>query len=185
MGYTTNFDGGFDITPTLKKRDKEFLLKLSETRRMGRIGLDPKYGIEGEFYVEGKGDFGQERESSIIDYNKPPSTQPGLWCQWVPNKEGTFLEWNGGEKFYEYVAWLEYIIDKILAPKGYVLNGDCAWQGEESDDKGIIRVKNNVVTTAVGRTVYDDQDEPPETPHSPNIPGLPEGSPKVKRTRLI
>ena len=28
------------------------------------------------------------------------------------------------EKFYYYVEWLRYLIDNILAPRGYILNGD-------------------------------------------------------------
>jgi hypothetical protein len=77
-----------------------------------------------------------------------------LWCQWVPTDDGSELVWDGGEKFYNYVEWLDYLIDKILAPRGYTLNGECQWFGEERDDVGVIIVKNNIVTTKVGKLTY-------------------------------
>jgi len=103
------------------------------------------YGTEGEFYVESKNNMGQDREDNIIDYNEPPSTQPGLWLQWIPTDDGTALHWDEGEKFYEYIDWMKYLIKKILAPNRYVLNGTIKWQGEEIQDRGNIHVKNNKV----------------------------------------
>jgi hypothetical protein len=154
MGYTTDFEGSFNITPVLSQKDNEFLTKFSETRRMAR-SVGPEYGIEGEFYVDGTGWAGQDSDTTVIDYNRPPSTQPGLWCQWVPTDDGSELVWDGGEKFYSYVEWLNYLIDKILAPRGYTLNGECKWFGEERSDFGVIIVKNNKVTTRAGKLVYD------------------------------
>lgn len=145
MGYTTDFRGQFDISTRLDTDTQTLLTKLNETRRMARK-LGPEYGIEGEFYVDGKGSFGQDREDSVIEYNRPPSTQPSLWCQWRPTKDGLHIEWDGGEKFYSYVEWIEYIINKILAPRGYFLTGIVEWRGEDWDDVGAIHIKNNVVT---------------------------------------
>lgn len=71
---------------------------------------------------------------------------PSFWCQWMPSEDGNSIEWDGGEKFYEYTAWLKYIIDHFLEPKGYVLNGKVKWQGEEMDDRGELTVVDNVVT---------------------------------------
>jgi hypothetical protein len=70
------------------------------------------------------------------------------------------IEWDGGEKFYDYVEWLEYIINNFLAPKGYVLNGECPYQGEDSDDVGKIVVKDNVVTRLEGYIAYKNAEEP-------------------------
>jgi len=154
MGYTTNFNGSFNITPALSPDDHSFLTKFSETRRMAR-NVGTEYGVQGEFYVGAEGIYGQDDDATVIDYNRPPSTQPGLWCQWIPNEDGTILEWDGGEKFYSYVEWLEYLINSILAPRGYTLNGQCEWQGEESDDFGKIVVVNNVVTAEWVCRVYD------------------------------
>lgn len=147
MGYTTDFRGKLILNKKLTKKDNEFLVKFAETRRMAR-NVDPKYGVEGEFYVDGRDEFfSTDKDKDIIDYNRPPKTQPGLWCQWVPSEDGLGIEWDGGEKFYNYVEWLEYIIKNFLAPKGYVLMGTVEWRGEEWDDRGEIRVFNNEVTS--------------------------------------
>lgn len=146
MGYSTEFDGEFNIDRPLHPKIREFLVKFSETRRMKRKVPEELYGIDGEFYVEGEGNAGQDKEDNIIDYNTPPTTQPGLWCEWGVNDEGTEIRWDGGEKFYEYEEWIKYIIDKILAPNNYIVNGEIKWQGEDMNDRGKIIVKDNEVT---------------------------------------
>jgi len=130
MGYTTDFDGQFDLDRPLCEGTRKYLQLFSETRRMKRdakkaakladptreaVGLP--IGKEGEYFVGSTGYMGQDDDGSVINYNYPPSTQPGLWCQWVPNEDGTAIEWDGGEKFYEYVEWLEYIISNFLEPR--------------------------------------------------------------------
>lgn len=147
MGYTTDFAGRFELDKPLAPKMKKFLTMLNETRRMKR-NVDEAFGIDGEFFVFGTGSYGQDQDNTIVDYNQQPSTQPSLWCQWVPNEDGTAIEWDGGEKFYAYSEWLFYIINKILAPNGYTLNGTVIWQGEETGDVGKIHVVNNVVTVA-------------------------------------
>ncbi len=158
MGYSTDFSGQFDLDHPLCEGTCNYLRKFAETRRMKRnaaeaakladpareaVGLP--IGKDGEYFVGSEGFMGQDQDSSIVEYNYPPSTQPGLWCQWVPNEDGTAIEWDGGEKFYEYVEWLEYIISNFLDPWGYKLNGQVEWQGEDMGDRGVIRVKDNVV----------------------------------------
>lgn len=145
MGYTTEFKGKFSLNKKLDKETHDFLVGLATTRRMARK-LPEKYGIEGEFYVDGKGFSFQEHDDSIINYNQPPKSQPSLWCQWIPTSDGLAIEWDGNEKFYSYVEWIEYIIKKILSPRGYALTGKVTWQGEEQPDRGIIEVKNNEIT---------------------------------------
>lgn len=154
MGYTTDFSGAFQLNKPLTVKDFTFLQKLNETRRMARNVDESKYGVEGEFYVDGGGVYGQAQEANIIDFNRPPRTQPGLWCQWTPNEDGTAIEWDGGEKFYNYVEWIKYLIEKILAPRGYVLNGEVNWYGEDSYDVGVICIKDNVVTTKTLTKTY-------------------------------
>jgi len=88
---------------------------------------------------------GQDKDSSIIDYNSPPTTQPGLWCQWIPSKSKDAIEWDGNEKFYDYVEWIQYMINNFFSPWGYVLNGIVYWKGEDENDVGLINIKNNVL----------------------------------------
>lgn len=155
MGYTTDFYGRLKFNKQLSIDDKTFLEKLARTRRVAR-NVDPEYGVEGEFYVDAEGNFGQDFGSdNIIDYNRPPRTQPSLWLQWVPTEDGWYLEWDGSEKFYNYVEWLEYLIDRVLGPKGYILNGELEWEGEESGDLGKIIVTDNVVEVRRGKVIYE------------------------------
>lgn len=161
MGYTTDFNGEFMLDKPLAPEDLDFLNKLNQTRRMKR-NVGPEFGVDGEFYVAGDGDNyllsdDELKPSNIVNHNTPPNTQPGLWCGWRPNDNGTAIEWDGGEKFYEYVAWIQYLITKILAPRGYSLTGDVHWQGEDSDDKGKIVIKNNKVKVLNGYTYFSGQ----------------------------
>ena len=164
MGYTTDFYGSFSFNKPVTKELAEYINKFSGTRRMIRNPEEIKkafpnwedycfngnLGFEGEYFVGGDGFFGQNHDDSIINYNQPPATQPGLWCQWVVSDDGSSLEWDGGEKFYSYDAWLEYLIINFFAPLGYVLNGEVEFQGEDYDDFGAIIVEDNVVDLKYG-----------------------------------
>ena len=83
-------------------------------------------------------------------------TQPGLWCQWVVSDDGKYLEWDGGEKFYNYVDWLKYLIRHFFQNWGLVLNGEIEWKGEEFNDVGKIVVKDNVVKIFIPKFVESD-----------------------------
>ena len=156
MGYTTDFQGEFKLDRPLKAEHAAFLRAFADTRRMARDGTklptDPiRHAAEldhrAEYFVSAGGDFGQASDPSVLDYNSPPADQPGLWCKWEPNEDGTAIRWNGREKFYRYVEWLRYLIVHFLSPWGYDLNGDVSWQGEERGDTGVIRVRHSRVTT--------------------------------------
>ncbi len=79
MGYTTEFSGRFELNKQLTPKMAQYLKLFNETRRMGR-NTDEVFGVQGEFFVFGGGDFGQNREENVIDFNTAPSTQPSLWC---------------------------------------------------------------------------------------------------------
>ena len=94
------------------------------------------------------GDNGQAHDGSVVDYNAPPYGQPSLWCDWVPNEDGTEIRQNGREKFYCYVEWLNYLIEHFLKPWGYKLSGRVTWVGElEDEDQGVIDVDENSVAS--------------------------------------
>jgi len=152
MGYTTYFGGTLSIDPPLTKEQVTYLNKFSDTRRIKRDPAklanmpDPireavnlPAGVDGGYYVGSTSDFGQD-EDAVTNYNSPPSGQPSLWCQWVVSDDGSTLEWDGGEKFYEYGNWLRYLIEHFFSKWGRTLEGEISWQGEESDDRGVIYV---------------------------------------------
>lgn len=159
MGYTTEFQGKLKFNKTVNKELISYINLFSGTRRMARDNdkikkLFPDYkkycfnselGKEGEYFVGGNGFFGDEFDESILDYNEPPKTQPGLWCEWIITDDGRYLEWNGNEKFYYYIEWLGYLIKNFFKPSGFYLNGTIHYRGEDFDDFGTIIVENNVI----------------------------------------
>jgi len=78
----------------------------------------------------------------------------GCWCNWVPNEFGTAIVWDGNERFYDYIKWINYLIKSILEPRGYSLTGYVKWHGDEPDDFGIISIENNVVRIGQGLRSY-------------------------------
>lgn len=70
---------------------------------------------------------------------------PGKWCDWKVTSDGSRLEWGEGEKFYNYIEWLQYLITNYFIPWGCILNGQIYWDGEENNDLGQIVVGDNKV----------------------------------------
>ncbi len=103
-----------------------------------------------------KGKFKLNKTLSLEDYrwlanfaeerHEDPK-YPGIWCQWVPSEDGNYIQWDEGEKFYEYTEWLQWLIANFFQPKGYTLEGVVDWEGEEQGDVGKIIVKDNKVAT--------------------------------------
>jgi hypothetical protein len=78
------------------KRDAKKAALLSDPIREA-AGLPP--GPEGGYFVGGGGFRGQAEDESVLDQNRPPKGQPGLWCQWTASKDRTAIVWGEGEKF--------------------------------------------------------------------------------------
>ena len=163
MGYTTDFSGSLKFNNEVSVELQEYINRFSNTRRMPRDNekikeIYPNWkelcffgelGNMGEYFAPHTHNY----DASIIDHNGfAVSVHPGLWCQWVI--EGNELVWDGGEKFYNYIDWLYYLIENFFDPLGYELSGDITWQGEESDDCGTIHVVNNFVEIKYGMHAY-------------------------------
>ena len=157
MNCTTEFEGSFTFNKPLNTDQIAYLKKFSKTRRMKRNpnliktkanSLREKVGLplgeDAEFYISGKGPFGQNPTKDVVNKNIPPSNQPGFWCQWEPSDDGSELKWDEGEKFYNYTKWLIYMLEKFFIPWGYVLNGEVKYEGERSNNIGVIIINNNV-----------------------------------------
>jgi hypothetical protein len=121
----------------------------------------------GPYFVDGSGFCGQGRDSDIIDFNEPPPGQPGLWCKWIPSEDGTYIEWDGGEKFYDSAEWMQYIIEHFIGSsplakdelpflEGHVCSGLINAQGEDPADIWAIQVANNAVSTATCTVTPND-----------------------------
>lgn len=161
MGYSTDFYGHFTVDPPLKAEHAAYLRAFNNTRRMKRDALkaalrpDPKREAVGLPVGDEAGYFVGEPPSrpiempkhavadDVVDYNTPPEGQPGLWCQWIPGPDGTTIEWDGGEKFYCYAEWLQYLLDHFLLGWGYKLGGVVEFQGEDFGDSGELEITDN------------------------------------------
>lgn len=159
MGYTTEFWGEIEVSPPLNEHEISYLKDFADSRRMDRT--------EGPYYAVPGDDFGQTQSPGIRNYNKPPVGQPGLWCQWVPAPSGDAIEWDGSEKFYHPVEWMQYLIHHFLCANAvasrrlvasvrqdprfahftfdHTLNGTIDAQGEDPDDRWRLIVEDNKV----------------------------------------
>ena len=146
----TQFAGKINIEPPLNEKELTYFKKFATTRRMDRR--------KGPYFVAGSNIKNAAENNDVIDYNKPPKTQPGLWCKWMPTEDGKALKWNGYERFYAPREWLDYVIAHFLGQEpvarmiepqefyflqGHTLNGTIKMQsaGKES----YIVVTNNIV----------------------------------------
>lgn len=195
MGYTTYFFGQFQLNKQLTPELSTYLKNFANMRHYTRnfetlkkienaliypphldenttppelIAVDSSVDNEIEKTLHPFSHSDKPKENYCIKYNQPQEGCPGLWLQWIPNETDDAIEWDGGEKFYHYVEWLEFLIKNIFEPNGYVLNGTVSYEGEDSDDFGNIICENNKVFVTHGLTPnvqnLIDQIEPKSTP---------------------
>ena len=139
----------------------------------GKYSLDGDYGVDGEFfgYVPKKyldengdgiwydenGDYIRDIDSysgwiggdSVKQFSINPNfgynpNQPkgSNWCRW--KIEGNQLLWDGREKFYNYVEWLEYINKNIFSKWDITFTDqtEIKWSGEDVEDCGVIYIED-------------------------------------------
>jgi hypothetical protein len=159
LGYTTVFEGAFEIDKELDDETYGLLIGLATTRRVRRnpvileqlrYGNSESFGVEGEFYIEHDKDRSIKECPSVLDSSESPVTQPGLWLQWIPTDDRRQIVWDRNGKFYNADAWIVYLIVKILAPRGYILNGVMNAQGGNDDDQWSLKVNDNKVIKNTG-----------------------------------
>lgn len=78
------------------------------------------------------------------DADFPPGA-PSAYLQWEITKDRLHLEWDGGEKFYDYVEWLQWLIDNKFKPAGLTLSGAVKYSGEETEDCGTLEIVDGQV----------------------------------------
>jgi hypothetical protein len=88
----------------------------------------------------------------LMDCYDAQEMPPGLtaappegYNQWQLTQGRRGLEWDGGEKFYHYVEWLQYLLDHVLQPVGVSLTGCVQYQGESIGDTGTLTVEEGRV----------------------------------------
>lgn len=81
---------------------------------------------------------------------------PDSYCQWTLTKDFSGIHWDGGEKFYDYVEWAQWIIDKILTPANIALYGEIEFFGEDSSDIGKLVIADGKVKSIEFAVIRDD-----------------------------
>ena len=150
MGYTTDFIGKIKIEPCLSAEEITFLNKFNGTRRMACA--------QGPYYVDRGGFKGQDhKDPSVTNYNSAPAGQPGLWCNWEATEDGQYIQWDGGEKFYSSLEWMQYLIDHFIGHspiakselpflQHHSLSGRIEAQGEDYNDRWLLVVEDNLAS---------------------------------------
>lgn len=110
------------------------------TEFRGSFNFDPPLTHEQRLKLQ---DFADARHGGNT---KEHDYAPSFYCQWVPTRDGTQLQWDGGEKFYEYAEWLEVLNDRFFKPWGVKLFGTVKYQGEDFEDRGVLVAEGNSVT---------------------------------------
>ena len=121
-----------EVTPELLS----YINNFSTSRRMKRSNkkikklypnwkdccLNGELGTDGEYFVCPEE---RKKDSSILDYNIPPATQPSLWCDWeiAENNGSYYIQWNGNDGFSYPAPWLQYIVDNFIVPNNLSISG--------------------------------------------------------------
>ena len=100
------------------------------------------YGVDGQLYMEDNDIAVMPRQRH--EEERIPN-QPSTRFSWKYFPEEQAIRWDRSEKFYCYVEWIQYLIDYVLAPRGYVLNGH-------------VETFNDADNGADQRDYYDEED---------------------------
>lgn len=167
MGYTTDFIGHIDITPTLNEAEVAYLTAFHHSRRFDRPG--GPYEIPANPFAPESADWGEwgAREGGTARYNRPGPGQPELWCRWLPCWEGCCIALDGEEKIYQPTLWLAYLMEHFLVPDAeasrsglpafdgftfdHQLEGMVAGCRRDNKELFLIQVRDNVVTEEILR----------------------------------
>lgn len=122
MGYSTDFDGALTVSGDNAALDK-FDVWMDEL-------CETRHGGDWEVWAG----------------------YPGFYCQWVFDRKTCTIEWDGGEKFYEYIEWLEFVLRKCNE-LNLSADGKISWQGDGHQDRGKITVKKNQITVKKSQAV--------------------------------
>lgn len=157
MGTTTMLEGEFLVTPAITDDNVLNLLKGLENAQKVHSRKSRAKLNEDSVKKCSKKYSSDESDNDIITYdndslsfllkwiddNKPPYHLH----EWIYDKKSSVFRWSNSEKVHTYVECLKYLIEKILKPNGYTLNGTIAWNWDYTDHTGNIVVDNNNVSS--------------------------------------
>jgi len=103
MTYPTRYEGQLTIEPPLNNQEVKALTDFFHSRRIRTTGgpLDCRTLDGGH--------------QDVLDYNKPPEGQPGLYCDLEVTEAGDVLRWDrSSETGPDLDKWIVYVIDHLL-----------------------------------------------------------------------
>lgn len=159
MGYKIYFDGAIGLVPTLSIAHRNYLREFSDTYRKTLPRCDERLPDTLRNAVGLP--FGEDGEYCCLrtshGWAPPPASQPSNHCVWAPGSEGSTLVSADDPEYSAYAAeWMEYVMEHFITPWGYAGNGSVKWQGDDAYDKGVIIVKDNIVSVILGDVVADN-----------------------------
>ena len=122
MGYGVYYNGEVTVTPALTEGDAAVL--------RAATNLDDTEKTRALF-------------AAIAASPEPDLPHHGGLLEVSEDRE--FILPEQDESRHGFRMWLRLLIEHYLAPRGYVLEGEVTWEGEDRDDCGTIFVKDNQV----------------------------------------
>jgi hypothetical protein len=124
MGYDTDFDGMFTLSREPTQLEVEIFDDITMVDHRA-----PDFDTL---------DVNRDYQLHILG-----ADQRAVHCEWVlsKNQGRYYIRYSGGEKFYAYVEWLEFLIRHWLKPWGIELRGSVRYYGEDAEDRGVIYAK--------------------------------------------
>jgi hypothetical protein len=124
MGYNVYYRGEIQISPPLTKEHADVVLAFAKSERTQLTEAIYK---------------------SIAD--SPAPDLPGYADLFELSEDRCLILPDETESRHGLRLWLVLLIEHVLEPLAYVLNGEVSWTADEDDDRGTIYVKDNVIET--------------------------------------
>ncbi|GAQ90811.1 hypothetical protein KFL_006880030 [Klebsormidium nitens] len=140
MGYDTRFTGRFALSRPLTAEESAILAAVHDHCHEDDLELPYAFLQKRTVTIE-REVIGPLYVGESLHYLTEKF--PSFYCQWTLSGNKRSLVWDKGEKFYNYVGWLEYLLSNFFAVRGVQLSGTVKWKGANRGDRGSITVEGN------------------------------------------
>ena len=120
MGYCVYYSGEVAVTPSLTETDARTIRAF--------VNLEPTDETRPLF-------------AAIAGSSEPDL--PGYGSLLTVSEERDAIVPEEGESRHGVRLWLKLLIEHFLGPRGYVLNGEVEWDGEDLEDRGRLFIRDN------------------------------------------
>jgi hypothetical protein len=124
MGYDVDYNGEVEVTPALAENDAVILRAV-----VNREQTDETRPIFAAIAASAEPDL------------------PGHEGLLEVSEDRSRILPEDGESRHGVRMWLRLLLEHFLVPRGYVLNGEIWWEGQDPDDRGCIFIKDDQLET--------------------------------------